>query len=156
MLPIKTYIDIGFGLIVVAFLWFVYHEGEKRIEDADVRAAQAQVIHNEEVNKAAQSAIAAAQADYNAKLSAVTVAPVHVSVCQPAHPRAVPSTAVVGSAAGTGRPDGASSVSQAVGSEGYDIGPFTDQLLDEADAQIAALQAIIRAQQQQMEQAHAR
>lgn len=154
MLPIKTYIDIGFGLIVVVFLWFVYHEGEKRIEDADARAAQAQVIHNAEVEKRAQSAIQAAEDDYHAKLAAVTVAPVHVRVCVAPHPRSLPGAAISPSGL-----DAASNVPAAVGSDsnqGADIGPATDALLDRAEAQIVALQAIVRAQQEQMENASAK
>ena len=149
MLPIKTYVDIGFGLIVIAFLWFVFHEGEKRIEDADARAVLAQEVHNEEVNKRAQSAIQAAEDDYRAKLAAAVVAPVHISVCVPPS-----STALSSVAASSSGSVAASDIPAAVGPV-RDIGPFTDQLLARADAQIVALQAIVKAQRQQMEQAHA-
>jgi len=149
-MPIKAYIDIAIGLIVVAFLAWVFHEGEKRIEDADTRAVQAQVIHNDEVNKAAQSAIQAAEEHYRAMYAAPPVAPVHVSVCEP--PR---TGAMSGTSGGSGGPDAATNVPAAVG-QTRDIGPDTDHLLDQADAQIEALQAVVRAMQVQMENAHVR
>jgi hypothetical protein len=148
-MPIRTYIDIAAGIVVLLFLWWVFHEGERRIEDADARAVAAQVIHNEEVNRRAQSAIAAAEELYRTKYAAPPLAPVHVSVCHAPGASAVSSTP-----AGAGGSDAAADIPPAVGHEGDDIGPYTDHLLDQADAQIEALQAIIRAQQEQMENAH--
>lgn len=152
-LSLKTYIDIAAGLIVVAFLAWVFHEGEKRIESADAAAVAAQVVHNAEVNQQAQSAIQAAQEHYRALYAAPPIAPVHVSVCDTIPSAPVPSSAVAGGSPGPAGSNGAPSVSPAVGSA-RDIGPSTDQLFDEADAQITALQAIVRAQQQQMEPSH--
>lgn len=153
-LSLKTYLDIAFGLLVVAFLAWIFHEGEKRVEDADARAVQAQVIHNDEVNKAAQTAIQAAEEHYRTLYASAPVAPVHVSVCQPTRTSAVPGTAVaIGTPRSTGSDD-AADIPGAVGQE-RDIGPLTDHLFDQADAQITALQAIVRAQQQQMQVAHA-
>src|SRR5579872_1376769 len=147
-MPIKAYIDIACGLLIVAFLAWVFHEGEKRIEDADVRAVQAQVIHNDEINKAAQSAIQAAEEHYRAIYAAPPIAPVHVSVCEPARTGTLSSAA-----AGANGTDAAPDVSAAMG-QTRDIGPDTDHLLDQADAQIEALQAVVRVMQQQMENAH--
>lgn len=152
-LSLKTYIDIAFGLAVVVFLAWVFHEGEKRIEAADAKAVAAQVVHNAEVNKAAQSAIQAAEEHYRALYSSPPIAPVHVSVCVPTRSSAVSSAAVVGAGSGPAGSDGTPDISPAVG-QARDIGPDTDHLLDQADAQIGALQAIVLAQQQQMTVAH--
>lgn len=148
-MPIRAYIDIAFGVLVLVFLWWVFHEGEKRIEDADARVVAAQVIHNDEVNKAAQSAIQAAEDKYRALLAAPPIAPIHVSVCQPPNTITVSTPPAV-----TGGSDGNSDVPAAVGrDDSKDIGPDTDHLFDQADAEIEALQAIIRAYQKQMEPA---
>lgn len=149
-LSLRTYIDIAAGVVVLLFLWWVYHEGEKRIEDADARVVAAQVIHNEEVNQRAQSAIQAAEERYRTLYAHPPIAPVHVSVCNTPGPGPLS-----GPAADSAGADAASDVPAAVG-QARDIGPATDHILDQADAQIEALQAIIRAQQAQMEQAHAR
>lgn len=139
-LSLKTYIDIAAGVIVLLFLAWVFHEGEKRIESANAKAAAAQVVHNEEVQNQAAVAIAAAEARYTTAFTAAPVAPVHVSVCKPA-PRPV-------SSAEAARPgaDAAPDVSAAVG-PARDIGPDTDHFFDQADAQIEALQVVIRAYQ---------
>jgi|SRR6185312_1516565 len=150
-LSIKTYIDIIFGLIVVAFLGWIYHEGTKRIEAADALAVAAQEVHNAEVNQRAQSAIQAAEEHYRAVYANPPIAPVHVSLCNP--PGSGPLSSPPADTSGR---DGGSNISAAVGSTGDDIGPFTDHLFDQADAKIEALQAIVRAQQAQMEKAHAR
>lgn len=140
-LSIKTYIDIAAGVIVLLFLAWVFHEGEKRIEAADARAVAAQVIHNEEVQRQAALAIDAVEARYRTAFVAAPVAPVHVRVCNPARPVALPS----GAAAPSG-PDAAADIPSPVGQEsGDDIGPDTDHLFDQADAQIEGLQAVIRA-----------
>lgn len=144
-LSLKAYIDIAAGVIVLLFLAWVFHEGEKRIEAADAKVVAAQVVHNEEVQRQAAIAIDAAEARYRTAFVTAPVAPVHVSVCKPARPRAVP-----GPAAAPGGPDAAADVPSAVGQESDDIGPDTDHLFDQADAQIEGLQAVIRSYQQEM------
>lgn len=148
-LSLKTYIDIAAGVVVLLFLAWIFHEGEKRIEAADAKAAAAQVIHNEEVQNQAALAIAAAEARFRVAYAAAPVAPVHVRVCVPSHPGPVPSVGASASKGGGSGSDAGASVPAAVGSEGDDIGPFTDHLLDQADAQIVALQEIIRSYQQE-------
>lgn len=149
-LSIKAYVDIAAAIIVLLFLAWVFREGEKRIEAADARVVAAQVIHNEEVNQRAESAIQAAQDHFRALYASPPIAPVHVSVCNAPGPGPLssPSADIAGA-------DAAADVPAAVG-QVRDIGPETDHLFDQADAQIEALQAIIRAQQAQMEKAHAR
>lgn len=150
---LKTYADIAFSLLIVAFLAWVFHEGEKRIENADAKVAAAQVIHVAEVNQQAQSAIQAAEEKYRALYTSPPVAPVHVSVCNSPRASAMSSTAVVGPSPRSAGSDDFSVVPPAVG-QPRDIGPDTDQLFDQADAQIEVLQAIVLAQQEQMEIAH--
>lgn len=152
-LSLKTYLDIAAGLIVVAFLAWVFHEGEKRIESANAAAVAAQVIHNAEVNQQAQAAIQAAEEHYRAIYAAPPIAPVHVSVCDASPGAPMPGSAVAGGSPGSAGSDGTPGIPSTVGPP-RDIGPDTDQLFDEADAQIMALQAIVRAQQQQMEPAN--
>lgn len=149
-LSLKTYIDIAAAIIVVLFVAWVFRQGEKRIESADAAVVAAQVVHNAEVNERAQSAIQAAEEHYRALYANPPIAPVHVSVCNAPGPGPLS-----GPAADTSGSDAAANVPAAVGSA-RDIGPDTDHLFDQADAQIEALQAIIRAQQAQMEKAHAR
>lgn len=144
-LSLKTYIDIAAGVVVLLFLAWIFREGEKRIEAADAKAVAAQVIHNDEVQRQAAIAIDAAEARYKVAFNAAPIAPVHVRVCVPARPSPVPGTA-----ASPGGSDAVADVPKAVGQEGDDIGPFTDHLLDQADAQIAALQAVILGYQQEM------
>lgn len=152
-LSLKTYADIAIGLLLVAFLAWIFHEGEKRIENADAKVAAAQLVHTTEVNQQAQSAIQAAEEKYRALYTSPPVAPIHVSVCNAPRPSAVPGAAVPGSPPGAAGPNVAAGVPEAV-EHLRDIGPGTDQLFGQADAQIEALQAIVRAQQEQMGTAH--
>lgn len=136
-LSLKVYIDIAAGVIVLLFLLWVFREGEKRIEAADARIVAAQVIHNDEINRRAQSAIEAAEDRFRVLFATPPIAPVHVSVCNAPRPGPIRDDA----APATGG-DGAPAVSQAVGPV-RDIGPATDKLLEQADAQIELLQAYI-------------
>jgi hypothetical protein len=136
-LSLKVYTDIAAGVVVLLFLAWVFHEGEKRIESADARVVAAQVIHNEEVNQRAQSAIQAAEDRFRTLYAIPPIAPIHVSVCNAPGPGPIRDDAPA-----TERGDGTPAVSQAVGPV-RDIGPATDKLLEQADAQIELLQAYI-------------
>jgi hypothetical protein len=142
VLPLKTYIDIAAGLIVALFCAWVcrhfYMMGENAIRAADAKVVAAQKVHNDEVNTQVASKLAAALAVYKAQYAASPIAPVHVSVCNitSSSPFPADEPAAPGSNA-------KASVPPAVGPV-RDIGPATDKLLEQADAQVTLLQAYVQ------------
>lgn len=147
MMGITQYVDIAVGLLVLALLGWIFHEGEVRIENADAKAAAAQVVHNDEVQNQAALAISAAEARYQTAVASAPIAPVHVRVCNPA------TNPVPGVTASPSPLAGAASLPAAMGSS-RDIGPDSDKLLDEADATIVALQAVILADRAEINSGH--
>lgn len=141
-LSLKQYVDIAAALVVVGFLVWLslhfYHKGEDAVRAADAKVIEAQRIHNEEVNRIVAVRLDDAVAVYRKQVAGPPLAPVHVSVCH-----ASGSSPVVTDEPAPARGDGAADVSTALG-QVRDIGPATDQLLEQADAQITLLQAYIQ------------
>lgn len=147
MIP-KLEIDAVLALILaLAVALFVYHErqvGRAQIEAADAKVVAAQTVHNQEVEDRARGRIEEARELFARSVQSPVVAPVSVRLC-PVAPAIDTSTVShnaapsAGGNATSGIPDFVGPVHPAV-----DVGPFTDKLLERADAQITLLQDYIR------------
>lgn len=153
LMPLKDWIYCGLlAGVLGAFGWYTYHErqvGEATIEAADQRAAAAQLVHNQEIETRAKTLTDAAVAAYKATVAAppagdaphlVCVSPAPDRGPVPAHAGASGGAHGAAAVSGDRPPDHESSVERAV-----DIGPALDKLHQDADAQVTALQAYIRA-----------
>jgi hypothetical protein len=153
LIPTKDYIYGGVILaLLIAFGVYTHHErqvGRDQIEAANDKVARAQEIHNDEVEFAAKAHTDAALAIYRSTLaSSPSVDAPHVwvrdyeggacSVRGDAASGPVADGGAIVSTAGT--PDHESTVEHA-----RDIGPSLDKLLEDADAQVVALQEYIHA-----------
>lgn len=146
----KFYLEGAAALAVAVYLsWFLHHErqiGRDQVTAAQNAVVAAKKVTNAKIEQLAQDRIAQALAQYRAANAASVVNPVHVSVCTLASPR---GSSTPGSHAGAGRgPNDPADVQEAVGPVHTDIGPYTDNLLDRADAQVEYLQSYIRACQE--------
>lgn len=141
-LSIKQYIDIAAAAAVAGFLVWLsvhfYHKGRDAQLQADAKVVEAQRIHNEEVNRLVAIRLDDALVVYRRTVAAPPLAPVHVSVCHVSS-----SSAVTANEPASAGGDGKASVPPPVGPV-RDIGPATDQLLEQADAQITLLQTYIQ------------
>ena len=147
MLSLRDYVYLAIVVALVgAFGWYTFHERDVQAakdKAADQRVADAQLIHNTEVQDRATLLTTQAMDVYRRQLAAAPDrgAP-HVWVRQPAAscPRPVPGDAGSGPAA-----PAAAAVPAAVPQS--DIGAADDKLHADADSEIRALQAQIRAYQ---------
>jgi hypothetical protein len=125
------------------FTWYTVHErniGALAVQRQDQRAADAQAAHNTKVETNAQNANVATVAAFTTVISAPPAADApHLILCDPPTPRgdAVPADAHSLLAAEAAKLPTA--IPQA-----RDIGPADDKLHQDADAEIAALQAVLR------------
>lgn len=123
------------GVVVVKHLEDI---GENRQKAAQAALAEAQIVHKEEVEKRAQELNSANDATLHAALGGPPAKPtVAVRVCKPAaNPQpGLPAngSAIVGSAGLGGLQSGVGSDGS---SEGVDIAPDTETLLDRANAKL--------------------
>lgn len=153
-LPIKDYIYVGLIVsLTVGFGLFVRHEraiGAAAVQAADARAAQLQSVHAGEVEARATQLNTAALATFNAVVASAPAADAPaVLVCQPAPAARDPVP-------GDASPRGGANASPAVSADlapvdestvehPVDIGPATDKLFEDTDAEITALQAYVKA-----------
>lgn len=141
-----------YGVIIAAILgafgWYTLHERSlQAVKDkaADQRVADAQLIHNTEVQDRAVLLTSQAMAAYQAAHDHPVPGPTPVLVCSAPAPRAGAVPAVRGPAAGG---NGATAVpAEATGPVQVNTGAVY-QVGRDADAQVALLQALIRAYQQ--------
>lgn len=124
------------------FTWYTFHErniGAHAVQAQDARAAAHQAAHNHKVEANAQSANTATVAQFTAVISAPPAADAPHLLCESPAPGgdAVPTDA---------RPVGppqAADVPKAV-PQTRDIGPADDKLHEDCDAEVTALQAVLR------------
>ena len=146
LVPLKDWI---YGGIIVALLagfgWYTVHErhiGEAKIEASDKKVADAQIVHNKEVEDVVATKLSAAIKDY-AALSPIPVPrSVPVLVCSTSGGSDVPSgeSAVAGSnGAGAGVPIGAGQ-----SDAGFDPAPAVSVTGTDADKEIVHLQKKIK------------
>jgi hypothetical protein len=146
LVPLKDWI---YGGIIVALLaaFGVYtvherHIGEARIEASDKKVADAQIVHNKEVEDVVASKLSAAIKDYDALSPIPVPRSVPVLVCSTSGGSDVPSgeSAVAGSnGAGAGVPVGAGQ-----SDAGFDPAPAVSATGTDADKEIAHLQKKIK------------
>lgn len=153
-LPIKDYIYVGAITVILGLcVYFVRHErsiGAAAVVAADARAASAQLVHDADVESKAKQLVAASTAIYNDTLrnGPAPDAP-SVLVCQrpPTDSGPMPGDASPrrGVHAGAAVSTDLAPVSESTVEHPIDIGPATDKQFQDADAEITALQAYIRA-----------
>lgn len=113
-------------------------DGENKVHAADAKAEAAQVIHTEEVERRAKQIVDAS----NSQLHTALVAPAPVDslvvrVCPSTGDTGKNLPANGGSVAGSGAGQTIVQGSVAANDSGRNIGPDTERLLSEADAEIA-------------------
>lgn len=149
---IKLYLDLAAAAILaLAVGWFVHHErtiGRQEIQNADAKLVAATARINSDAEALAAARQQTSVAAYKSALGAPVDHPLSVRVCN--RPSAGSSPA-----ANDGTPgsvdNGGAGLSSGVGQKGpgADIGPVTEQLLNDASAQVKALQDYIRSCQQE-------
>lgn len=142
---VKLYAELIAVLAFAAFItWGVHHlreQGRQEILAANARADAAAVIHKAEVEALVHMRYGAIINELEKSRTAPPPADaLSVRVCKPGTP--LPGHLP---ANGSPRPpaDGTAGLSAGV-EEGRDIGPFTEQLLKRANAQVKALQEYVR------------
>lgn len=156
-IPVKDWL---YGSAIAALLgggaYLIHHErtiGAQRVQAADQKAAQAQEVHNAEIESRAKALVSGSALAYKAALSSppASDAPTVLVCSQPA----TASDTVPGNASSRPLRHGEPAVPEPMAPVGeqtvehaVDIGPETDQRFHTADAQVTALQAYIRACQE--------
>ena len=147
-LSLRTYAEIFGALILIVFItWFIHHEreiGAAKVVAADQRAVAAEQALETEKRNEAQHIVDASVAVYRNTVAAAPPADaLHVRMCKPSSGVAAgkDGSPASGSNGPTGVPTEVASGSDA----GPDIGPATEKLLIEADAQITLLQGYVKA-----------
>jgi len=144
LVPLKDWI---YGGIIVALLagfgWYTVHErhiGEAKIEASDKKVADAQIVHNKEVEDVVATKLSAAIKDYDALSPIPVPRSVPVLVCSTSGGSDVPSgeSAVAGSN-GAGVPIGAGQPDA-----GFDPAPAVSVTGTDADKEIVHLQKKIK------------
>jgi hypothetical protein len=152
LIPLKDWLYAALiTALVITFSVYSHHErviGEQKVERADAKAVNAQIIHNTEVEARAKTLADTAAAIYKfeSSLPPAVDAP-HLWVRSDASCDS-PVPADVGTRSGA---DGSSDVSAArtpaddsTVEHAVDIGPSLDKLLQDADAEVRALQEYVR------------
>lgn len=153
VLGLRTYAEIfGAAALVVGFLLFVHHErevGAAAVQAADAKVVALQVQLNAQKDADAQAIVNTAVAVYQNTLSKPVAAPKPVRLCLDSLGGG--ATGPNGGAAGSADDlaDVEVTVERIGSSNGFDIGALTEHYLDEADGQIAALQAYVAACQKE-------
>ena len=140
--PYEPFIWLAIAVAMVALgvhgIHRLEHVGAEQVQAADARAAAAQAIHTEEVERRAYQLVA----QRDSQLHAALVAPapdnaLAVRVCKSAAP-AKHVVSANGSASAGSHPAPSDVPGQVASDDsGRDIGPDTERLLAEADAEIA-------------------
>jgi hypothetical protein len=128
-------------LALLAAVGWIYHRGETHVEAAEAKVVAAQVVHNQEVENAVSSRVAAAVKDYDALAPIPVPTRVPVLVCQSSGGTVRSSAGAAGGSNGAGagvpvNPGGAD--------EGFDPAPAVSQTGTEADAEIEHLQKKVK------------
>lgn len=141
LIPLKDWLWALLVVVIsVGFVTYTVHErhvGAAKIEAADSRAAAAQVAHNKIVEDTALETINVTAKKYEATIASPPVDSPHVFVRLASHPGSVPEA--------TGSACSAPAAAAVSAADTTDIGPGLDTAGRDADAEITALQAIIKA-----------
>jgi hypothetical protein len=146
LVPLKDWIYVGIIVtLLAAFGVYTVHErhiGEAKIEASDKKVADAQIVHNKEVEDVVATKLSAAIKDYDALSPIPVPRAVPVLVCRTSGGSAVPS----GKGAVTGGDVAGAGVS--VGAEhtdaGFDPAPAISDTGTAADKEIVHLQKKIK------------
>ena len=133
LVPLKDWIYSGVIVALLAgFGWYTVHErhiGEAKIEASDKKVADAQIVHNKEVEDVVATKLSAAIKDYDALSPIPVPRAVPVLVCRTSGGSAVPSgkgavtggdVAGAGVSVGAGQPDAGFDPAPAVSATGTD------------------------------------
>lgn len=151
LIPLKDWLWALLLVIVsVAFVSYTVHErhiGQAQIEASDAKAVAVQAAHNKLLENVAVESINVTAQKYHAAGAAPIPDSPHVLVRSVArNPGSVPQTSC--SATGTNGAPGVSEDSAGDPSTSIDIGPGLDRVGRDADAEVTALQDIIKAYQE--------